>query len=189
MNTLINRAAQNFNSTQKPKNTKKNKTGMTKPKTGMTKPKTGMTKPKTGMTKQNKRITKKAGRVNSKPGMTNTKKQKNRSLVGKMPNFDDSASEIKMSKKGLRKILKSLFSDMGLSDNEMLKLLKDLGKDEQSVQNLTKFINKTKEADLKKKSDIIRNMNEMKDSILSIYKLFDQLNNNLGILFERKKPQ
>ena len=31
----------------------------------------------------------------------------------------------------------------------MLKLLKDLGKDEQSVTNLTKFINKTKENDLK----------------------------------------
>ena len=182
MNTLINKAAQNLNSTQKPKNTKKNKIGMQN--------NSGITKPKSGITKPKKRITKKVGSVNnSNSGMINTKKQKNRSLVGKMPDFDDSASEIKMSKKGLRKILKSLFSDMGLSDNEILRLIKDLGKDEQSVQNLTKFINKTKEEDLKKKSDIIRNMNEMKDSILSIYKLFDQLNNNLGILFERKKPQ
>ena len=94
-----------------------------------------------------------------------------------------------MSKQGLRKILKALFSDMGLSDKEMLKLLKDLGKDEQSVQNLTNFINKSKKDDLKKKSDIIRNMNQLKDSILNIYKLFDELNNNLGVLFERKKPQ
>ena len=32
-------------------------------------------------------------------------------------------------------------------------------------------------------------MNQLKDSILNVYKLFDELNNNLGILFERKKPQ
>ena len=103
-----------------------------------------------------------------------------------MPEFDNSASEIKMSKTGLRKILKSLFSDMGLSEKETLELLKNLGKDEQSVENLTKFINKTKQDDLKKKADIIKNMNSLKDTILSIYKLFDELNNNLGILFERK---
>ena len=114
----------------------------------------------------------------------------NRSLVGELPNLNStsSKSEIKMSKKGLRKILKALFTDMGLTDNEMLKLLKDLGKDEQSVQNLTNFINKSKKNDLKKKTDIIRNMNQLKDSILNIYKLFDELNNNLGVLFERK-PQ
>ena len=64
-----------------------------------------------------------------------------------------------MSKTGLRKVLKALFSDIGLSDKEILELLKNLGKDEQSVQNLTEFINKTKEEDLKKKADIIRNMN------------------------------
>ena len=66
--------------------------------------------------------------------------------------------------------------------------LKDLGKDEESVQNLTTFINKTKKKDLQRKTDIIINMNQLKENILSIYKLFDELNNNLGILFERKKP-
>ena len=108
-------------------------------------------------------------------------------MVGELPDFNNSASEIKMSKKGLRKILKALFSDMGLEEKETIKMLKNLGKDEQSVHNLTKFINKTKKNDLKRKTDVIRNMNQLKDSILTIYKLFDQLNNNLGILFERKK--
>ena len=74
----------------------------------------------------------------------NNTMKKNRSLVGTLPNLKNDSSEIKMSKKGLRKILKSLFSDMGLEENEILRMLKDLGKDEQSVQNLTKFINKTK---------------------------------------------
>jgi len=120
-------------------------------------------------------------------GMKPKKKNRNRSLVGELPEFNNSSTDIKMSKKGLRKILKALFLDMGLEEKEIVKMLKDLGKDEQSVQNLTKFINKTKKNDLKKKTDIIINMNQLKDSILTIYKLFDQLNNNLGILFERKK--
>ena len=154
------------------------------------KPKAG-TKPKAGAKKKTKPTTKtsannRAGKKQTKKQGMNNKKIKNRSLVGKMPDFNNTASEIKMSKTGLRKILKSLFSDMGLSEKETLELLKDLGKDEQSVQNLTKFINKTKQNDLKKKADIIKNMNSLKDTILTIYKLFDELNNNLGILFERK---
>ena len=137
-----------------------------------------------------KPITKTITKRITKPKGKNTKKKslkKNRSLVGELPDFNNSASEIKMSKKGLRKILKALFSDMGLEEKETIKMLKNLGKDEQSVHNLTKFINKTKKNDLKRKTDVIRNMNQLKDSILTIYKLFDQLNNNLGILFERKK--
>ena len=145
----------------------------------------GTKKKTTPKTKSGANNSTKKKKQTKKQGMNN-KKQKNRSLVGKMPEFDNSASEIKMSKTGLRKILKALFSDMGMSDEETLDLLKDLGKDEQSVENLTKFINKNKQNDLKKKADIIRNMNTLKDTILTIYKLFDELNNNLGILFERK---
>ena len=72
-----------------------------------------------------------------------------------------------------------------MDEQQLVRLLKELGKDEQSVQNLTKFVNTLKEKDLKKKADIIRNMNQMKDFI-NLYKLFDELNNNLGELFERK---
>ena len=177
--------------------TRLNTNGMkTKPKT-ITKPNSKpITKPnsKTITKPSSKTITKPSSKTITKPNSKskgkNTKKKslkKNRSLVGELPDFNNSASEIKMSKKGLRKILKALFSDMGMDEKETLKMLKNLGKDEQSVHNLTKFINKTKKNDLKRKTDVIRNMNQLKDSILTIYKLFDQLNNNLGILFERKK--
>ena len=185
MSTIINQTANNLKADLEalPKKNTKAVAGNTKAAAGNTKAAAGTKKPKMNTKKKpmksKKNQTKKVG----------SKNQKNRSLVGQLPDFDNSASEIKMSKTGLRKVLKALFSDIGLSDKEILKLLKNLGKDEQSVQNLTKFINKTKEADLKKKADIIRNMNALKDNILSIYKLFDELNNNLGILFERKKPQ
>lgn len=177
MNTIVNQVASNnpkpmsFDKKSKPKVVKKTST-------------TKSLNTKKSLLR--KEVTSKLKKRSKRKKQSN---RKNRSLVGEMPKVDVSSGEIKMSKKGLRKVLKALFSDMGLSDNEMLKLLKDLGKDEQSVQNLTKFINKTKENDLKKKTDIIRNMNQLKDSILNIYKLFDELNNNLGILFERKKPQ
>ena len=196
MDTIINQTATNLKAelntlpkknTQAPAGNTKAASGTTKAAAGTTKAAAGTTKPKMKARMNTKKKPMKARRNQTKK--VGSKNQKNRSLVGQLPDFDNSASEIKMSKTGLRKVLKALFSDIGLSDKEILKLLKNLGKDEQSVQNLTKFINKTKEADLKKKADIIRNMNALKDNILSIYKLFDELNNNLGILFERKKPQ
>ena len=192
MDTIINQTATNLKAELNalPKKNTKAAAGNTKAAAGNTKAAAGNTKVPIGAKKpkmNTKRKPMKARRNQTKK--VGSKNQKNRSLVGQLPDFDNSASEIKMSKTGLRKVLKALFSDIGLSDKEILKLLKNLGKDEQSVQNLTKFINKTKEEDLKKKADIIRNMNALKDNILSIYKLFDELNNNLGILFERKTPQ
>ena len=65
-------------------------------------------------------------------------------------------------------------------------MLRQLGKDEQSIKNLTKLVNKTRKKDTDRKALIIKNMNILKDSILKIYNQFDELNNNLGILFERK---
>ena len=197
MDTIINQTATNLKAELNalPKKNTKAAAGNTKAAAGNTKASAGNTKAAAGNTKvpkmkkpkmNTKRKPMKAKRNQTKK--VGSKNQKNRSLVGQLPDFDNSASEIKMSKTGLRKVLKALFSDIGLSDKEILKLLKNLGKDEQSVQNLTKFINKTKEEDLKKKADIIRNMNALKDNILSIYKLSDELNNNLGILFERKNP-
>ena len=152
--------------------------------------KSNQTKGKSNQTKGKSNQTK--GISNKSKSISNQSKSKskkiNRSLVGSMPDFNNASSEIKMSKQGLRKILKALFSDMGLEEKEIIRMLKDLGKDEESVQNLTTFINKTKKKDLQRKTDIIINMNQLKENILSIYKLFDELNNNLGILFERKKP-
>ena len=130
---------------------------------------------------KNKKGTKKN---NKKPKKVNSKK--NRSLVGELPDFDNSASEIKMSKNGLRKLLKAMFLDMGLEEKEIVKMLRQLGKDEQSIKNLTKLVNKTRKKDTDRKALIIKNMNILKDSILKIYNQFDELNNNLGILFERK---
>jgi hypothetical protein len=117
------------------------------------------------------------------------KNNKNRSLVGNMPNFNNSASEIKLSKNGLRKLLKSMFLDMGLEEKEIIGLIRQIGKDEQSVVNLTKLVNKTRKKDTERKAMIIKNMNILKESVLKIYNQFDDLNNNLGILFERKNPQ
>ena len=117
------------------------------------------------------------------------KNNKNRSLVGNMPNFNNSASEIKLSKNGLRKLLKSMFLDMGLEEKEIIDLIRQIGKDEQSVVNLTKLVNKTRKKDTERKAMIIKNMNILKESVLKIYNQFDDLNNNLGILFERKNPQ
>ena len=91
-----------------------------------------------------------------------------------------------MSKNGLRKLLKAMFLDMGLEEKEIVKMLRQLGKDEQSIKNLTKLVNKTRKKDTDRKALIIKNMNILKDSILKIYNQFDELNNNLGILFERK---
>ena len=50
-------------------------------------------------------------------------------------------------------------------------------------------VNKTRKKDTERKALIIKNMNILKDSILKIYNQFDELNNNLGILFERKTKQ
>jgi hypothetical protein len=203
MNSIINQTAKNLKSeleglsapeganNAKPKASANNAKPKASANNAKPKASANNAKPKAGAKKKTKPTTKtvannRAGKKQTKKQGMNNKKIKNRSLVGKMPDFNNTASEIKMSKTGLRKILKSLFSDMGLSEKETLELLKDLGKDEQSVQNLTKFINKTKQNDLKKKADIIKNMNSLKDTILTIYKLFDELNNNLGILFERK---
>ena len=94
-----------------------------------------------------------------------------------------------MSKNGLRKLLKAMFLDMGLEEKEIVKMLRQLGKDEQSIKNLTKLVNKTRKKDTERKALIIKNMNILKDSILKIYNQFDELNNNLGILFERKTKQ
>ena len=66
-------------------------------------------------------------------------------------------------------------------------MLKQIGKDEQSVQNLTKLVNKTRKRDTERKAMIIKNMSMLKESVLKIYKQFDELNDNLGILFERKQ--
>ena len=146
----------------------------------------GISNKKNGISNKSKSISNQSKSISNQ---TKSKSKKiNRSLVGNMPDFNNASSEIKMSKQGLRKILKALFSDMGLEEKEIIRMLKDLGKDEESVQNLTTFINKTKKKDLQRKTDIIINMNKLKENILSIYKLFDKLNNNLGILFERKKP-
>lgn len=146
----------------------------------------GISNKKNGISNKSKSISNQSKSISNQ---TKSKSKKiNRSLVGNMPDFNNASSEIKMSKQGLRKILKALFSDMGLEEKEIIRMLKDLGKDEESVQNLTTFINKTKKKDLQRKTDIIINMNQLKENILSIYKLFDELNNNLGILFERKKP-
>lgn len=128
-------------------------------------------------------------KMKSKTGKKKPNTAKNGSLIGKMPKVNDTKSDIKLSKLGLQKVIKSVFTGTNMDEQQLVRLLKELGKDEQSVQNLTKFVNTLKEKDLKKKADIIRNMNQMKDSILTIYKLFDELNNNLGELFERKKPQ
>lgn len=128
-------------------------------------------------------------KMKSKTGKKKPNTAKNGSLIGKMPKVEDTKSDIKLSKIGLQKVIKSVFTGTDLDEQQLVILLKELGKDEQSVQNLTKFVNTLKEKDLKKKADIIRNMNQMKDSILTIYKLFDELNNNLGELFERKNPQ
>ena len=164
-------------------NQTKGKSNQTKGKINQTKGKSNQTKGKSNQTKGKSNQTK--GKINQTKGKS---KKMNRSLIGNMPDFNNASSEIKMSKQGLRKILKALFSDMGLEEKEIIRMLKDLGKDEESVQNLTTFINKTKKKDLQRKTDIIINMNQLKENILSIYKLFDELNNNLGILFERKKP-
>lgn len=126
-------------------------------------------------------------------GMANAKSKKgkktkkNVSLVGNMPNFKNPDNDIKISKKGLRKLLKSMFLDMGLEEQEIIKMLKQIGKDEQSVQNLTKLVNKTRKRDTERKAMIIKNMSMLKESVLKIYNQFDELNDNLGILFERKK--
>ena len=127
------------------------------------------------------------GKGNGK--VVSKKNNKNRSLVGNMPNFNNSASEIKLSKNGLRKLLKSMFLDMGLEEKEIIDLIRQIGKDEQSVVNLTKLVNKTRKKDTERKAMIIKNMNILKESVLKIYNQFDDLNNNLGILFERKNPQ
>ena len=126
------------------------------------------------------------GKGNGK--VVSKKNNKNRSLVGNMPNFNNSASEIKLSKNGLRKLLKSMFLDMGLEEKEIIDLIRQIGKDEQSVVNLTKLVNKTRKKDTERKAMIIKNMNILKESVLKIYNQFDDLNNNLGILFERKNP-
>ena len=128
-------------------------------------------------------------KMKSKTSKKNPNTAKNGSLIGKMPKVEGTKSDIKLSKLGLQKVIKSVFTGTDMDEQQLIRLLKELGKDEQSVQNLTKFVNTLKEKDLKKKADIIRNMNQMKESILTIYKLFDELNNNLGELFERKKPQ
>ena len=131
------------------------------------------------------RNTNRKSKLNQKP-KKRVNSKKNRSLVGDLPDFDNSASEIKMSKNGLRKLLKAMFLDMGLEEKEIVKMLRQLGKDEQSIKNLTKLVNKTRKKDTERKALIIKNMNILKDSILKIYNQFDELNNNLGILFERK---
>ena len=127
--------------------------------------------------------------IKGKGKVVSKKNNKNRSLVGNMPNFNNSASEIKLSKNGLRKLLKSMFLDMGLEEKEIIDLIRQIGKDEQSVVNLTKLVNKTRKKDTERKAMIIKNMNILKESVLKIYNQFDDLNNNLGILFERKNPQ
>ena len=126
--------------------------------------------------------------IKGKGKVVSKKNNKNRSLVGNMPNFNNSASEIKLSKNGLRKLLKSMFLDMGLEEKEIIDLIRQIGKDEQSVVNLTKLVNKTRKKDTERKAMIIKNMNILKESVLKIYNQFDDLNNNLGILFERKNP-
>ena len=53
---------------------------------------------------------------------------------------------------------------MGLEEQEIIKMLKQLGKDEQSVKNLTMLVNKTRKKDTERKAMIIKNM-----SILKVY--------------------
>ena len=132
------------------------------------------------------------GKNNNTMGKNSNKKmktKKNVSLVGNMPNFKNPENDIKKSKKGLRKLLKSMFLDMGLEEQEIIKMLKQLGKDEQSIKNLTMLVNKTRKKDTERKAMIIKNMSILKESILKIYNQFDELNDNLGILFERKKKK
>ena len=142
-----------------------------------------------GINSKGKGIKGKGKGSNGKGKVVSKKNNKNRSLVGNMPNFNNSASEIKLSKNGLRKLLKSMFLDMGLEEKEIIDLIRQIGKDEQSVVNLTKLVNKTRKKDTERKAMIIKNMNILKESVLKIYNQFDDLNNNLGILFERKNPQ
>ena len=128
----------------------------------------GISNKKNGISNKSKSISNQSKSISNQ---TKSKSKKiNRSLVGNMPDFNNASSEIKMSKQGLRKILKALFSDMGLEEKEIIRMLKDLGKDEESVQNLTTFINKTKKKDLQRKTDIIININKLKENILYIYK-------------------
>ena len=167
-----------INLTQKKNNMKGKNTRKKNNRMGM-----GM-KAKQPMVKETQPVNKMKSKTGKKPNIS-----KNGSLIGKMPKVEEAESDIKLSKLGLQKVIKSVFTGTDMDEQQLVRLLKELGKDEQSVQNLTKFVNILKEKDLKKKADIIRNMNLMKDSILTIYKLFDELNNNLGELFERKNPQ
>ena len=143
-----------------------------------------------GQNRQNTRNT--SGNV--KPKITQKKVKgtpknnfrKNKSLIGKMPQINNSITDIKISKNELRKLLKSMFADMGLSEKEIVDMIIKIGKDDNSIKKLTKLINKSRESDTSRKALIIKNMNTLKDLILKMYQQFDDLNNNLGILFERK---
>ena len=124
-------------------------------------------------------------RKNSK---TNPRNNKTGNQIKSLPK-EIKTDNIKISKVELRKIVKALFSNMNTDDNETIRIIRNLGKDEKSVTQLTKLINKTKEDEVKVSADIITNMNSIKETILTLYKQFDKLNNDLSDLFERKKLQ
>ena len=196
INTLTNEGTGKMNTskpnTLTPGNNRRNPMG--KNTTAMGKNTNPMGKNTTAMGKNTNRMGKNTRAMGKKTKVmgkkTNKKKKtKNVSLVGNMPNFKNPENNIKISKKGLRKLLKSMFLDMGLEEQEIIKMLKQLGKDEQSIKNLTMLVNKTRKKDTERKAMIIKNMSILKESILKIYNQFDELNDNLGILFERKKKK
>ena len=85
-----------------------------------------------------------------------------------------------MSKNNLAKLLRLLFKDKGLDEVQISKIIRGLGKDKKSQDNLMDLVKNQRNDESKRNINIVKEMRKMKGSIVRLYDSFNTLNVVLG---------
>jgi hypothetical protein len=93
---------------------------------------------------------------------------------------------ITLSKNNLAKLLRLLFKDKGLNEVQISKMVRGLGKDKESQDNLMDLIKNQKTDESKRNINIVKEMRKMKGSIVRLYDSFNTLNVVLGDMVNEK---
>ena len=93
---------------------------------------------------------------------------------------------ITLSKNSLAKLLRLLFKDKGLNEVQISKMVRGLGKDKESQDNLMDLIKNQKTDESKRNINIVKEMRKMKGSIVRLYDSFNTLNVVLGDMVNEK---
>ena len=98
----------------------------------------------------------------------------------------DLNKNITLSKNNLAKLLRLLFKDKGLDEVQISKMVRGLGKDKESQDNLMDLIKNQKTDENKRNINIVKEMRKMKGSIVRLYDSFNTLNVVLGDMVNQK---